>query len=224
MAFKFLRTAINRDPNVGLYGFATDSYCLLGTEPHKMIQKIKDTLGVSLHIQRIAESELAGIFAAGNSNGLLLTKIVEKYELTKLKKLLDINIDIIKSKETAIGNLVLCNDKGCLISPVLKRYRKTIADCLGVDVEVGSVAGLEIVGSAAVASNKGCLCHRAATEEEINIIEGLLKVKADVGTVGFGSPFIKSGLLVNSKGIAIAQTSTGPELGQIDDVFGDRHG
>ncbi|MEM7820272.1 MAG: translation initiation factor IF-6 [Candidatus Aenigmatarchaeota archaeon] len=222
MSFKFMRTVLNRDPNIGLYGLATDRYCLLGVEPQKKIaDKISDTLGIPLYFSHIAESELIGIFATGNSNGIILTKIVEKYEVAKFKKLFDINIGIIKSKETAIGNLVLCNDNGCLISPVLKKFRKSIADCLGAEVATGTIAGLEIVGSAAVASNRGCLCHRAATEAELKVIEELLKVKTDIGTVGFGSPFIKSGLLVNSNGAVIAQTSTGPELGRIADVFGE---
>lgn len=222
MPFKFFRTLLNTDPNVGLYGFATDKYCIMGAEPKKhVLQKMKEALGVPIIVSHIAESEIAGLFAAGNSNGILLTKIVEGYEVKRMKKLLDVNFLTIKSKETAIGNLVLCNDRGCMVSPVLKRYRKTIADCLGVEVDTGVIAGFDIVGSTAIASNRGCLCHRAASEQELKKVEDLLKVKTDVGTVGFGSPFIKSGLIVNSNGVVIAQTSTGPELGRIDEVFGD---
>jgi len=224
MSFKFLRTTLGSDPNMGLYGFATDKYCIIGAEPNKhVLTKMRDTLGVPIHLSHIAETELAGIFMAGNSNGILLTKISEKYEIAKLKKMLDINFAIVKSRETAIGNIVLCNDKGCLVSPLLKRYKKSIADCLGVEVDIGTMAGLDVVGSAAVTSNTGCLCHRAAKEEELKKVEQLLKVKTDVGTVGFGSPFIKSSLIVNSKGVIIAETSTGPELGRIDEVFGDRN-
>lgn len=221
MSFRFARLLFEHDPNIGLYGFATDKYCLLGREPHKVLKKIKDVLAVPTYCSRITESELVGIFAAGNSNGIVLTKIVEKYELAKLKKMLDVNFAVIKSKDTAIGNVVLCNDKGCLISPSLKRFKKSIADCLGVEVETGTVAGFDIVGSAAVVSNRGCLCHRAATEEELKVIEEVLKVRADIGTVSFGSPFIKAGLIVNSNGVVVAQTSTGPELDRIADMFGE---
>lgn len=225
MPFKFARLAFDRDPNIGLYGFATDKYCLLGLEPRKKTMgKLKETLGVPIKIATVAQSELAGIFAASNSNGILLTKIVEKYEVAKLKKLLDVNFAIIKSKETAIGNLVLASDRGCLISHVLKKFKKQIADCLGVETDTGTVADLEIVGSAAIASNRGCLCHAAASEAELKMIEGLLKVKTDIGTVSFGSPFIKAGLLVNGKGVAASETCTGPELGRIADVFGESDG
>ena len=220
MPFKFLRTNFSADPNIGLYGFATDDYCLLGYEPNKkLLNKTKTTLKTEIKISSITGTELVGIFTSGNRNGLVLTKIVEKEELKKLKELFDLNITVIKPIETAIGNLVLCNDKGCLISERLKRFKKQISDALDCEVETGTVADLEIVGSAAVANNIGCLCHREATEKEMKKIEELLKVKVDIGTVGYGNPFVKAGLILNSKGVLFSEDTTGPELGRIEEVF-----
>jgi translation initiation factor 6 len=216
---KFLRTNFNGDPNIGLYGFATDNYCFLGIEPQqKILQKIKETLKAKVMISTVAGTELAGIFVAGNSNGIILSKIIEDYELKSLKKL-GLNLKIINSKETALGNLILCNDKGCLIASSLKKYKKEISGALGCEVEIGKIAGLDIVGSAAVASNIGCLCHREANEEEMKKIEDILKVKVDVGSISYGSPFIKSGLIVNSKGLMFSEQTTGAELGRINEVF-----
>ncbi len=89
-------------------------------------------------------------------------------------------------------------------------------DC---EVEAGTIANLDIVGSAATSNNIGCLCHREATEEEMEKIEELLKVKVDVGTAGYGSPFIRSGIIVNSKGVVFSELSTGPEIGRFEEVF-----
>lgn len=221
MPFHFLKTNFAGDPNVGLYGFATDKYCLLGTEPHaKARKRFDEILGVPILVLPIFGSTLIGLFASGNSKGIVLTKLVEKEELAALKTALpDINILILKSVSTALGNLVLCNDHGCLIPEKFSEHSKEIADVLDCEVAVGTVAGLELVGSAAVASNIGCLCHHEATEDEAKLLEGLLKVKADVGTVGFGGPFIKAGLIVNSNGVIVSDRSTGPELGRIADVF-----
>jgi translation initiation factor 6 len=222
MPFKFLKTNFNGDPNIGLYGFATDSWCWLGTPLRKKLaSKIERTLNVKIKTATAAESELVGIFAAGNSFGILLPKITEKYEIRKLKALFSgLNFAVIRSKETALGNLVICNDRGCLISERLRRFKKQIADCLAVEVSTGTVAGLEIVGSCAAASNIGCLCHPAAAEAEMQKIEHLLGVRVDVGTVSYGSPFIKAGLLVNHNGIVTSENSTGPELGRLNEVFG----
>jgi translation initiation factor 6 len=222
MVFNFSRIDFRGDPNIGLYGFATDNYCVLGAEPQKRIlSQIKKTLQTDIKISTITGTELIGLFASGNSNGIILTKIIESYELNKLKKLFGINLEIIKTKETAMGNLILCNDNGCLISKSLIKCKKTIADVLGCEVVTGTVANLDIVGSTAIASNIGCLCHREAKESEMKKIEKILKVKVDVGTVGYGSPFIKSGLIVNSRGVLYSEGTTGAELGRISEVFGE---
>ncbi len=219
MPFKFLRAKFHGDPNIGLYGFATDDYCLLGLEPNKKILKqIKKTLKTNIKFSTIAGTELSGIFIAGNKNGIILPKIIEDHELKNLKKL-GLNLEIIKSRQTALGNLILCNDKGCLISEKLKRFKKKISDALDCEVDTGKIINLDIIGSVATASNKGCLCHREAREEEMVKIEEILKVKVDVGTVGYGSPFIRSGLIVNSKGVIFSELSTGPEIGRFEEVF-----
>jgi translation initiation factor 6 len=222
MVFKFSRIDFSGDPNIGLYGFANDDYCILGLEPQKKIFKqIKKTIKTDIKISTITGTELIGLFSAGNSNGIILTKIIESFEFKKLKKLFDLNLEIIKSRETALGNLILCNDKGCLISKSLKKFKKKISDALECEVEIGTIANLDIVGSTAIASNIGCLCHREATEEEMKKLEEVLKVKVDVGTIGYGSPFIKAGVIVNSKGVLYSEGTTGAELGRIDEVFGE---
>jgi translation initiation factor 6 len=222
MAFHFLKAKFGGDPNVGLYGFATDKYCLLGHEPQAKVRKrISEILNVPVHNLPLAGTDLIGLFAGGNSNGVVVTKLVEKEELAELKLALPgTNVLVLRSVQTALGNLVLCNDRGCLVSEKLLKFRAELTDALGCEVATGTIAGLNLVGSAAVASNIGCLCHHEAAEEEAELLEGLLKVKVDVGTVGFGSPFIKSGLIVNSNGVVVSEMSTGPELGRIAEVFG----
>jgi translation initiation factor 6 len=219
MTFKFLKAKFYGDPNIGLYGFATDDYCLLGLEPDKKILgKIETALGTEVKVATVAGTEFIGLFVTGNKNGIVLPHIVEDYEIKKLKAL-GLNFEIIKSRETALGNLILCNDKGCLISEKLRKFKKRISDALDCEVETGKIAGLDIIGSVALANNIGCLCHRDAEESEMKKIEEMLKVKVDVGTVGYGSPFIRSGIIVNSRGVLFSEFSTGPEIGRYEEVF-----
>jgi len=147
-----------------------------------------------------------------------------KKENEKLKKLFpELDILVLNMKQTALGNLILCNDKGALISNKLKTDAKKISECLGCEVETGKIAGMEIVGSVGAASNNGCLCHPNSSEEEIKLLERLLKVKVDIGSVSYGSPFVKAGLIVNSSGVLTSENSTGPELQRIGEVFGGRN-
>ncbi len=215
---KFIRTNFCGDTNIGLYGFATDGYCLLGNLP-KQAQKMEEMLKAKIITEQIAATELVGIFASGNSSGIILTKIIDNQEKKRIEKALGINVLVIKAKETAAGNLVLCNDKGCIISAKLKRYGKEIAETLNCETAAGTIAGLQVVGSAGIATNKGCLCHRDAEEGELKLVEEVLKVKADIGSVG-GSPFVKAGIIANSGGIVVSEDATGPELQRIDEVFG----
>ena len=214
---EFTKLDFNGDQNLGLYGFATDSKCLLGFEP-KNKDKIEKILGVKVYYNTVAETRFVGIFAAGNDNGLLLPYIAEPNEIEKLKEVFS-NICVINSKQTALGNLILCNDKGCLIAESLEKYKDEISECLKVPVEIGTIAGLDLIGSAGKATNNGCLVHRDATEEEIKKIENMLKVKVDVGTVNFGTPFIKAGVIVNSKGLVVSEKSTVPEIDRCFEVF-----
>jgi translation initiation factor 6 len=213
---KFAKVSLRGDPNIGLYGFATNSYCLLGLKPENI--EVKKILKAELVTTTIAQTELAGLFASGNSSGIVLPKIATKEEIENLK-MLGLNVLVLSTKETALGNLILCNDKGCLISDALRRFKKEIADCLNCEVEPARIAGLSIVGSLAIASNKGCLCHFNTSEEEAKLIEEILKVKVDVGSVG-GSPFVKSGIIVNSNGVLVGENVSGPELDRIFEVFG----
>ena len=220
MVFNFSRADFNGDPNLGLYGFATNDYCLLGTKPqNKILNGLKRALAVEVKITTISGTEFIGLFAAGNSNGIVVTKIIEDYELERLKNMFDINIEMIKSKETAIGNLVLCNDNACLISLSLKKFKNVIQDTLDCEVDIGKISKLDIVGSVGRANNFGCLCHREANEKEMKKIEDLLKVKVDVGTVSYGSPFVKAGIIVNDNGVVFSSPTTGAELGRIEEVF-----
>jgi translation initiation factor 6 len=220
MSFSFLRTNFNGDPNLGLFGRASNEYCILGMElPKKESAEISKILGVDVHKCTLAGTELLGIFCSGNNAGLVVTKLAEKEEVTRLKKLLGVNIEVINSRETAIGNLVLCNDNGCMISPTLAKFKKQISDALGVEVTTGTLADFNLVGSSGIASNVGCLCHMSSSEEELKKVKEILKVRSDIGTVAYGTPYIKAGVIVNSNGIVISDKSTGPELGRADEVF-----
>jgi translation initiation factor 6 len=221
MSFRFTRLNFNSDPNIGMYGFATDSYCLLGIElSEKILEKLKKTLQVDIKVARVFGTQLIGLFCSGNENGIVITKMAEPDEIETIKKLLpNLNVLVIPTDVTATGNMILCNNNGAVISPALKKHKAKISKCLGCPVEVTTIAGLEVIGSAGIASQRGCLCHREASEAELDLIQKTLKVKTDLGTVGSGNPYIKSGVLVNTKGVVASEESTGPELGRIGDVF-----
>ncbi len=212
------------DCNIGLFCKSCDSFCLINSAiPENIKKKVEDLLKVRVFKLSIAETELIGLFSAFNSNGILVPKIVSEKEVEILKNIgkeIGINFEILKTKYTAIGNLIICNDKGAVISKLLnKREKKIIEDCLGVEAVYSKIAGLNIPGSCGLATNKGCLLHRDATQEEIEIVQDFLKVEVGIGTVNFGSPFVSSGIISNSYGIIVGEKTTGAEIARIMEVF-----
>jgi translation initiation factor 6 len=216
-----IKTDFNGNFNVGLYAYATDDYCLIGQDvPSELIAEIEKALNVPIHRITIAGTGLLGVFLAGNKNCLLIPKITFNDEIEEIKKL-KINYRIIDTKLTALGNNILCNEKGCIINPDFgKTEEETIKEALKVPVKRGKIAGLSIVGALATINKKGCLLHRDAEDFEIEFIEDTLGLKVTTGTVNFGSPYIKSGILANSNGFIIGSVSGGPEIQNADISLG----
>jgi translation initiation factor 6 len=219
-----LQTNFYGDHNLGLFGKSSDRFCLVGNfVQEKTKQKIEEVLKVKVIRATVANTDLVGIFCCLNSNGILLPRILTRTEVEnfkKLKKEFGVNLEVLKSKFTALGNLVLCNDKGAVVSRLFsKTNKKRIEDCLGVEADYCSVAGMHTVGSTGVASNKGCVVHRDASEKEVKKIGEILKVQTDIGTANFGSPFVGSCAFGNSNGIVLGQSTTGPEITRFMEVL-----
>ena len=139
--------SFSNDPNIGLYAFATDDYCLVGGAGKKEMGILQKNLGVKVIPSTVSNTSLLGIFCAGNSNGIVVPDIITKRELESLKS--HKNVLVVESKHNALGNLLLANDKGCMVSEKLRPKMGQIKDFLGVKTEVSTIMDLDLVG-------KGC--------------------------------------------------------------------
>ena len=213
-----LRENFYGDVNIGLYGFATDKYCFLGLHL-KVNKKIEDALGVPVHVSTLLGTDFAGIFTAGNSSGIAVSEHVEMHELDALRKTFD-DVLVLNTRFTALGNLVLINDNGIIISPLLRKSRKEIESFFKLSCVVSAIAGISVTGSCAIATNKGCVVHPKIKPVEKKLIEETLGVPVDISTASFGTPFVKSGVIANSQGLIISTSSSGPEMGRISEVLG----
>ena len=216
-----LITNFNSNPNVGLYGYCNDEYCVIGKEIQKKVcKKIEKIIEVPVHRLNIAGTSLLGVFCVGNKNNLLLPNIVFEDELKILDKL-GIKYTIIDTKLTALGNNILANNKGALVNPYFTDSAiKQIKKALKVDLKKATISELDNIGSLAVLNKKKCLISKFAKDSEIKIVEKLLGVKCTQGTLSFGLPYISSGILVNSHGFIISDQSTGIEIADADHALG----
>ncbi len=200
--------------SIGVYSLANDQFVVIPTMvPREKAERTAEWLKVKLVHTSIAGSVLAGALACANSNGMLLPRSVRDEELDAIKAVFEGNITIMETKKTAYGNLVLANDKGAVVDPRFKETEvRQIVDTLGVEAVSGEIAGLPYVGSLATVTNKGVLAHPMLTGEERKVLEDVLKVPVDVGTINCGIPYVGTGLLGNKHAAVAGSMTTGPEM------------
>ena len=205
------------NPNIGVYIFANNKVALV---PNGVTQqtkkKIEETLNVDVVEARVGGSPLLGIFLAGNDRTILAPKIIRDDELQTLTDL-GLNVEVIHGVFTALGNVVLANNKAAMLHPeIAEREMELITAALGVERYVkGTIARIPTVGSAAVVTDVGGIVHPDAEEGELKRLEEFFGVTMDIGTVNFGVAFIKTGLVANNYGALVGDRTTGPEIMRI---------
>lgn len=203
------------DPNLGFYGHVSDSIAVVAQDFKRL-----ETFDIDTIIETpINQTDLVGMFVTGNDNGILVPPHLPDHVTDRFEEH-DVSFKAIDTTHNALGNLLLVNDTGCLLSPHLEHEKDTIASFLDVDVEIGTVADLAIVGSAGIATNQGVLLHREASEEELGTAEDVLDVDGDIGTINFGSPYVGTGIVANSSMAHVGNDTKGPETGRIEQALG----
>jgi len=200
--------------SIGVYSLATDKVVIIPKlVPLKKAERISEWLRTKLIHVTIGGSVLVGALANANSNGILLPHFVRDEEIEAIKSVFKGNIMIIEKKKTAYGNMVLTNDHGAVVDPRLKTSDVSeISEILDVEAVPGEIAGLPYVGSLAVATNKGVLAHPLLKDLERKLLEDVLKVPVDVGTINCGIPYVGTGLICNRHAAIVGSLTTGPEM------------
>jgi len=200
--------------SIGVYSLITDKILVVPKlVPLKKAERLAEWLKVRLIHTTIGGSILVGALACANSNGILLPNFVREEELEAVKSVLKENITVMETKKTAYGNMVLANDYGAVVDPRLKALEiKQISETLGVEAVPSEIAGLPYVGSLAVATNKGILAHPLLKDSERKLLEDVLKVPVDVGTINCGIPYVGTGLICNRHTAVAGALTTGPEM------------
>jgi len=212
---------IYRSPNVGIYAKCNDSFVFI---PNGFaITKVKNLcefLKTDYVFTSVANTRLLGVLMVMNNKGILLPRNSLEEEVVHLKKSTGLNVDILDTKHTAIGNLLCVNDKGGIMSPLIpSEYVKKVEDVLGIEVIRKKVAGYYQSGAMAKANSHGGIIHPETEEEDIRTISQVLGVELEPATINGGSPFVSSGILVNNKSMVVGSLTNGPELVMLTKAF-----
>lgn len=217
-----LRAALSGSSHVGVFARATDSCLLVRPDiDDDLVADFEEELETQAITTTIGGSNTVGALVAGNENGLVTSSRIAPRERERIQAVTDLPITELPGRINAAGNVVLANDTGAYVHPDLPREAvRAVTDGLDVPVERGELGGVRTVGTAAVATERGVLCHPKSSDGELDRLEDLLAVPADIGTVNYGGPLVGSGLVANRAGYIAGQGTTGPELGRIEDALG----
>jgi translation initiation factor 6 len=217
-----LRASFDGSSYVGVFARAIDDCLLVRPDAEdETVTAMAEELAVDVVSTTVGGSGTVGALATGNGNGLLLTGRATDAEVETIADATDVTVARLPGKINAAGNVVLANDHGAYVHPDLSREAvQIVKETLDVPVERGELAGVRTVGTAAVATNEGVLCHPKSREPELERLEELLDVWADIGTVNYGAPLVGSGLVANEHGYVVGEDTTGPELGRIEETLG----
>jgi len=183
-------------------------------------EKLAKYLDVDILYTSIANTRLIGILSVMNNNGILLPKTAYQEEYDLLKKETDLEVGVLDSKFTALGNVICANDKGAVVSPWLSdKDCQTIKNILEVEVIQKRIAGFNQTGVVLVANNTGAAIHPEADEEDMKTFANLLGVKIEQVSINNGTPYVSSGILANNHALVVGSLTTGPEIMMLTRAF-----
>lgn len=186
--------------------------------PAKMARSMAEALEVRLVQTTIGGSAVVGSLVAMNSHGLVVTALADAVEVARLAPS---RVGVLAHRLNAAGNNILCNDSGAVVHPGFGAEGvEAISKALGVPVVQGTVAGIRTVGSAAVATNRGVLCHPHARPDEMAVLKDALRVPVATTTANYGTAQVGACLIANSRGAIVGSRTTPIEMGRIEEGLG----
>lgn len=209
------RLEVDGNPYIGVFCAANDELLVTARYvPRADVRHIAEALGTRAVSTNVAHSSVIGSLLAMNSNGILASPFVEEPEL----EVLGAPVYPLPHRLSAVGNNVLCNDHGAVVHPGYDDDAIAIVkEALGVPAVRGTVAGVRTVGAAAVATNKGVLCHPHAKPAEMELLTKVLGVPTSITTANYGTGLVGACIVANSRGAVVGSRTTPIELGRIEE-------
>ncbi len=205
---------------LGLFGFATDKYCLISNRlSDNQLERLGKVLKVPIIPTTIYNFSLSGIMSAGNSRGVLVPYLTENSELARIGK--EVQTAVVPDRFTALGNLIVANDHGGIISDVFSQRAKLVIDeALGINTIQGRIANSSEVGALCVATNKGFVTTPDVSDQELKQLEKVFGVSGGRASANMGSKAVGACMIANSNGFVTGEDTTPIELQYINEALG----
>jgi translation initiation factor 6 len=207
----------NGNPYIGVFCRSSERLTITPTQIEPKEEKaIQEALGTEIVKTTMGGTNIPGVFVAMNTHGIVVTNFAYEEEINGLES----NVLRLKDRFNAVGNNILVNDHAALVNPDMdNKTVKALEDALGVEVSRGTIGRMKTVGSAAVVTNKGLICHPKISEGEMRHLKELFKIPVYIGTANYGVALLGACMIANSKGAVIGNKTTGIEMNRIEDAL-----
>ena len=212
---------VYKSPNIGVYTKVNDDYIFIPNGMAKTkAEKLAKYLDVEYHHTTVADTRLLGPLMVLNNNGVLLPGTINQREFDFFKKELKLNVGILDSKITALGNLIAANDKAAVVSPMFEKNElEIIKNVLGVEVLQKKIAGYNQTGVMLIATAKNGVISMNTNTDDMKEIQDFMKVGLVECTINGGVPYLSSGILANNKSVVVGSVTSGTEIMTLTSAF-----
>ena len=219
------RARFENSDDIGCFAVLTNAYCLVAPGASQNFyaafeQQFANHIPVIY--STIGGSRVIGRMVVGNRHGLVVPSTTDDQELQHLRNSLPDSVRLVRVEErlSALGNCVCTNDHVALLHTDLSRDTEdVIRDTLKVQTFRTSIASNALVGSYAVATNKGCIVHPKTSHADMDELSTLLQVPVMAGTINRGNAAVGAGLVVNDWCAFTGLATTATEITVVERVF-----
>ncbi|MDA3856077.1 MAG: hypothetical protein PF569_07485 [Candidatus Woesearchaeota archaeon] len=204
------------NPNIGIYMFVNDKFCLIGHEiSDEKKKEIEKTFNVPVYTVSVLGTELIGLFISGNTEILIVPSMYEyeQKELEEICKTHEVKLIVIKDLQNTYGsNICVGNGKILINFEYSEEFESEIKKQTKYKIiRIENPIFKSIGATCRFMNNK----YFFSQEYEEDQVKPILKEIGGVGTINQGSYYIASGVVGNSFGLIIGTMSSTVEIQNI---------
>jgi translation initiation factor 6 len=209
---RIYRASVRKSSFIGVYcSVFGDKAIASPVVPTGFKMKLRDLLRAEAAITTVGSVSSVGMMIAMNSRGFVVPKTANDDELAALEQ--HSKVLVVEDKMSALGNLIVANDKGAVISDLISEHAASqISDFLGVDHIRMSVGKYRTIGSLFAVSNEAGIASPLVDEKTLAQVSSALQIKMVPTTVNDGERLVKLGVLLNDRAIVVGKNTNGVEL------------
>jgi len=197
-------------PSIGIVMHMFDDFLIASESEKNNIERM------NIDIKKYyIESPIVSPYFIEYNNGIIISSNAPE----ELKKILKNHFDIIEIDfiENLIGNIFLIGKNGIVYSYGKEKDVKKISEKLSLPAY--RIKTKYLFGSISKLYNNKLLISQELNDKIIEKVKEITGYIIDIGSINFGSPYLRYGIEINKEYLIIGKYSTGHEIVKVEEFF-----